>query len=114
MGSWQKDDIIKILKNLKRLFNEHKDYLVELDGRMGDGDLGLTMAKGFAAVYDELKDTEEIDIGRIFMKSSSISCKAFSAVSITPLLLMNLFPFSTSWLREIFSATDRFGKRDRS
>jgi len=76
MSSLGKDDIIKILQNLKQLFNDNKDFLVELDGRMGDGDLGLTMAKAFAVAYDELVDTEESDIGKIFMKAGMQMAKA--------------------------------------
>ena len=76
MGSLGKDDILKILQNLKALYNDRKDFLVELDGRMGDGDLGLTMSKGFTAAYDELKDTAETDIGKIFMKAGMQMAKA--------------------------------------
>ena len=76
MGSLAKDDILKILQNLKALYNDRKDFLVELDGRMGDGDLGLTMSKGFTAAYDELKDTAETDIGKIFMKAGMQMAKA--------------------------------------
>jgi len=76
MGSLGKDDILKILLNLKALFNDRKDFLVELDGRMGDGDLGLTMAKAFAAACDELVDTAETDIGKIFMKAGMQMAKA--------------------------------------
>jgi len=76
MSSLGKDDIIKILHNLKRLFNDNRDYLVELDARMGDGDLGLTMSKAFTAVYDELRDTTETDIGKILMKAGMLMAKA--------------------------------------
>ena len=76
MSSLGKDDIIKILLNLKRLFNDNRDYLVELDARMGDGDLGLTMSKAFTAVYDELRDTTETDIGKILMKAGMLMAKA--------------------------------------
>jgi dihydroxyacetone kinase-like protein len=76
MSSLSKDDIIKILQNLKRLFNDNRDYLVELDARMGDGDLGLTMSKAFTAVYDELRDTTETDIGKILMKAGMLMAKA--------------------------------------
>ena len=54
MGVLGKDDVIKILQNLKQLFNDNKDLLVELDSRMGDGDLGLTMSKAFSAAADDL------------------------------------------------------------
>ena len=76
MNSLGKDEIIKILQNLKQLFNDNRDYLVELDARMGDGDLGLTMSKAFTAVYDELKDTAETDIGKILMKAGMLMAKA--------------------------------------
>ena len=76
MGSLGKDDILKILQNLKTLFNDRKDFLVELDGRMGDGDLGLTMSKAFTAACDELMDTAETDIGKIFMKGGMQMAKA--------------------------------------
>ena len=76
MSSLSKDEIIKILQNLKQLFNDNRDYLVELDARMGDGDLGLTMSKAFTAVYDELRDTTETDIGKILMKAGMLMAKA--------------------------------------
>jgi dihydroxyacetone kinase-like protein len=76
MSSLDKDAIIKIFQNLKRLFNDHRDYLVELDGRMGDGDLGLTMSKAFTAAADDLMTTTETDIGKIFMKAGVLMAKA--------------------------------------
>ena len=76
MDSLVKDDILKILHNLKQLFNDNKNFLVELDARMGDGDLGLTMSKAFTAVYDELGNTAETDIGKIFMKAGMLMAKA--------------------------------------
>jgi len=76
MSSLSKDEIIKILQNLKQLFNDNRDYLVELDARMGDGDLGLTMSKAFTAVYDELRDTAETDIGKVLMKAGMLMAKA--------------------------------------
>ena len=76
MSYLRKDDIIKILQNLKQLFNDNRAYLVELDARMGDGDLGLTMSKAFTAVYDELGDTAETDIGKILMKAGMLMAKA--------------------------------------
>lgn len=76
MSALGKDEAIKILQNLKQLFNDNKDFLVDLDGRMGDGDLGLTMSKAFTAAADELADTQETDIGKIFMKAGMIMAKA--------------------------------------
>ncbi len=76
MGSLDKNDIIKILQNLKQLFNDSKDFLVDLDSKMGDGDLGLTMSKAFTAAHDELLNTKETDIGKIFIKAGMVMAKA--------------------------------------
>jgi len=76
MGLLGKDDVLKILQNLKQLFNDNRDFLVELDGRMGDGDLGLTMSKAFTVACDELMDTQETDPGKIFMKAGMLMAKA--------------------------------------
>ena len=75
MEALEKESILGILLNLKNTMIENRDYLVELDGRMGDGDLGLTMSKGFSAAYDELKETEETDIGMILVKAGMIIAK---------------------------------------
>jgi dihydroxyacetone kinase-like protein len=47
---------------------EKKEELIRLDGAMGDGDLGLTMEKGFSAAHDEAGQTEEPDLGKFLMK----------------------------------------------
>lgn len=42
-----------------------RDYLIELDSVVGDGDLGLTMSDGFKAAYDSVRESQETDIGKI-------------------------------------------------
>ena len=59
------------------LFAEKKEELCEMDAKMGDGDLGLTMSKGYGALPGLLKDnTEAGDIGKTLakggMKMSSV------------------------------------------
>lgn len=56
------------LKNIVEVMEEEKEYLIELDGSMGDGDLGLTMCTGFQAIYEEFDKIDETDMGKIFMK----------------------------------------------
>ena len=48
---------------------EHADELCEMDARMGDGDLGLTMKKGFGAMPEILDAIEEADLGKKMMKA---------------------------------------------
>lgn len=43
------DDIPVLFARLSQVFAEQKEALITLDGQVGDSDLGLTMAKGFAA-----------------------------------------------------------------
>jgi len=57
--------IVKLLKNVADIMLKNKDYLIELDSVVGDGDLGLTMSDGFAAAYNAVKETDETDVGRI-------------------------------------------------
>ncbi|MBQ1415365.1 MAG: DAK2 domain-containing protein, partial [Lachnospiraceae bacterium] len=59
------------------LFAEKKEELCEMDAKMGDGDLGLTMSKGYTALPDLLKDNaEDGDVGKTLakggMKMSSV------------------------------------------
>ena len=49
----------EILGNILESMQDAKDELIALDGAMGDGDLGLTMCKGFEAIYQEIDILEE-------------------------------------------------------
>lgn len=60
--------IKKILGGVVESVEKEKDYLIELDGSMGDGDLGLTMYNGFTALYDEIDNIDASDLGIIVMK----------------------------------------------
>lgn len=52
-------DLVALLAQLKALMEERKDFLIELDGKVGDSDLGLTMSKGFAAAADAVAASAE-------------------------------------------------------
>lgn len=45
------------------------DRLCEMDALMGDGDLGLTMKKGFAALPDILRSLDEGNLGKKLFKA---------------------------------------------
>lgn len=63
-----KEFLKNILGNIVKVMEEEKNYLIELDGAMGDGDLGLTMCTGFNAIYAEIDQLDETDMGKILMK----------------------------------------------
>jgi len=62
-------DLLAILAKMATDMEAQKDYLCELDGAMGDGDQGVTMAIGFGAVRKGLDALQEQDIGTILTKS---------------------------------------------
>jgi len=59
----------KAIVCIRRLMEENRDLLIELDSKLGDGDLGLTMTKAFSAADDRMKDSEESDVGQFFVKT---------------------------------------------
>ena len=69
-------DIKNIFVSCKEVMVANKDRLIELDGVMGDGDLGLTMAAAFNAASDEVQNYAETDLGKLFMKAGMSMAKA--------------------------------------
>lgn len=65
----EKEYLLKLLKCLKEIMEENKNYLIDLDSIVGDGDLGLTMSDGFAASYKAAKEFEDNDAGRLLYAS---------------------------------------------
>jgi dihydroxyacetone kinase, phosphoprotein-dependent, L subunit len=76
MNTFTDKDIRGIFDALATLMNEKKDWLIELDGIMGDGDLGLTMSTGFSKTAEALKSFAETDIGKIFGKAGMVLAQA--------------------------------------
>lgn len=58
------NDWVPILKEIAGIMSENADLLCQLDANMGDGDLGLTMKKGYAALPELFAAIEEADMGR--------------------------------------------------
>ncbi|MFM1651039.1 dihydroxyacetone kinase subunit DhaL [Brevibacillus sp. B_LB10_24] len=65
-------DMRNILTEITRLMDEQKDYLCQLDGALGDGDIGLTMSKGFRAVTENLPNIPDENIGIVLMRSALV------------------------------------------
>lgn len=62
-------DIPEMFEAIAKKMNIVAAELCEMDARMGDGDLGLTMKKGFGALPQMIRELEETDIGKLIMKS---------------------------------------------
>ena len=52
-------ELPELFQGVADIFAEKKDELCEMDANMGDGDLGLTMQKGFGALPQLIRDQEE-------------------------------------------------------
>lgn len=57
------NDITNIINELKITAEKNKDYLIELDAALGDGDLGITMVKAFKAAKFSIEEFSGDDIG---------------------------------------------------
>lgn len=61
-----------LFEEVAKVFAEKKEELCDMDAKMGDGDLGLTMDKGFGAMPDLIKEnTEAGNIGKTLFKAGS-------------------------------------------
>jgi dihydroxyacetone kinase-like protein len=62
-------DVLAVLEKMATDLEGQKDYLCQLDGAVGDGDQGVTMAIGFRAIRGVLPTLRDQDIGAIVTKS---------------------------------------------
>ncbi|MFD0676760.1 MULTISPECIES: dihydroxyacetone kinase subunit DhaL [unclassified Paenibacillus] len=68
----QKADLIQILETISKIMDDNKDELCRLDGALGDGDIGLTMSKGFKAIVSNIPAIADEDISGLFIKSALV------------------------------------------
>ena len=71
-----RETVLTFIQKASEIMDENKDYLIELDAASGDGDLGLTMSKGFAAGKDAALASTETDLGKLFFAIGSAMAKA--------------------------------------
>lgn len=57
--------LLKSLNNMQIIIAENKEYLTELDAKIGDADHGINMNKGFKAVKAKLEDAADDSCGKI-------------------------------------------------
>ena len=57
--------VIEALRAMSRRMEAEKDFLTQLDNEIADGDHGINMARGFAAVEKKLPELTGKDIGTI-------------------------------------------------
>jgi dihydroxyacetone kinase-like protein len=69
-------EVKALFSAMKETMVSNKDYLIELDGVMGVGDLGLTMSNAFSAAAQDTAGLEETDLGKVFIKGGMAMAKA--------------------------------------
>jgi dihydroxyacetone kinase-like protein len=69
-------DIQSIILQIKNIIDSNQDKLMELDGVMGDGDLGFTMTRAFAAAHEEADKSEEKIPGKLLTRLGMVIAKA--------------------------------------
>ncbi|WP_371345685.1 dihydroxyacetone kinase family protein [Ancylobacter sp. IITR112] len=52
MDAIRADDLIGLFQRWRDMFAAQREFLIALDGKVGDSDLGITMAKSFTAAAD--------------------------------------------------------------
>jgi len=68
-------DLQGLFAKLARTMAENFDLLTELDAAAGDGDLGITMTKGFVAASNAAQAYAEKDAGRLLLLSGMAIAK---------------------------------------
>lgn len=66
----RQEQLPELFQGVADIFAEKMDELCAMDARMGDGDLGITMKKGFGALPNLISgNQEENNIGKTLMKA---------------------------------------------
>jgi dihydroxyacetone kinase-like protein len=70
---YQASDFRGAFAVLSEVMAHHRDELGELDAQNGDGDLGVSMSAGYAAVAQSLgESTEDDDLGRLLLSCGKV------------------------------------------
>ena len=64
----QQEDVKKIFIQLAETFNREKDFLNDLDSKIGDGDHGLSMSRGFKTVMKTVEKSPDLSISDMLIK----------------------------------------------
>ena len=98
--------LVKMLESISNTMQEHKQELIDLDSVVGDGDLGLTMTKGFAAAFENAKNSDETDAGKLLYAAG----KAMS--SAAPSTMGTLMSLGLMGAGKVLKGKTELGKED--
>ncbi|NLS07004.1 DAK2 domain-containing protein [Rhizobium sp. P32RR-XVIII] len=76
MDAIKASDLITLFEAWKTLFAEQRDFLISLDGKVGDSDLGITMSKSFAAAAETVAaEGEAAGIAKLLRSAGAIMAR---------------------------------------
>ena len=77
------EDMVAFFREVSIRMKEQADYLGQLDGEIGDGDHGYTMARGFSAIVQALNDADlqSFDLSALFNLSAGSFLEAVGATA---------------------------------
>lgn len=110
----QKEDIEKIINQLAVVFNQQKSTLNELDSKIGDGDHGLSMSRGFNAIVEYIKNNPDLSISDMLSKGgmqfnevtgSTIGILIFSAMRAAGLTVKQKETIDLTDLKNMLAAS---------
>jgi dihydroxyacetone kinase-like protein len=68
--------LIGLFQSWKALFAEQREFLIALDGKVGDSDLGITMSKSFAAAAEALEaEGEGAGISKLLRTAGTVMAR---------------------------------------
>jgi dihydroxyacetone kinase-like protein len=76
-----KQDVLRWLGALQKVFNENRQQLTDLDAAVGDGDFGISLDRGFTAVQTELSANPPADLRAVFQNVATVLIKTMGGSS---------------------------------
>ena len=76
-----KEDVLRWLDALQKLFSEQRQQLTDLDSAVGDGDFGISLDRGFTAVKTELSAKPPADLKAVFQNTATVLIKSMGGSS---------------------------------
>lgn len=74
-------DVLRWLDALQKVFAENRQQLTDLDAAVGDGDLGISLERGFTAVQAELTAKPPADLRAVFQSVATTLIKTMGGTS---------------------------------
>ena len=82
---YDKQAVCRILRRMEQAVAAKAEYLGELDGLSGDGDLGMSMQAAFSACAQAAEAADGADLGRLLMQAG-MACNKAAPSTMGPLL----------------------------